>query len=78
MYRRIMNSFILAGALTLIISTSGTTADQPRTAMDVYENHSLLVIPPLASDRLPEFYRGGFDVVRMLPDGSRFWILSFV
>jgi len=58
-------------AILLAVASPGIAAEQSPAASDVYEHHSLLVIPPLPSDRLPEFYRGGFDVVRTLSDGSR-------
>jgi murein tripeptide amidase MpaA len=70
MYRRIMRWFMRASAIILVAS-SGIAAEPPTIITDVYEHHSLLVVPPLSPDRLTEFYRGGFDVVRTLPDGSR-------
>lgn len=42
-----------------------------RGAAPPYENHSLLRLAPLPADRLAEFYRGGYDLVELLADGTR-------
>jgi hypothetical protein len=35
-----------------------------------YENHSMMYLPRLPAELLTEFYRGYFDIVERLPDGS--------
>ncbi len=71
MYRRITKWIMRLSAILLALSWPGFAAEQSPPLSDGYEHHSLLVIPPLPDNRLPEFYRGGFDVVRTLSDGSR-------
>jgi murein tripeptide amidase MpaA len=59
-----------ASVIILIVSSSGIAADQPKTVTNFDEKYSFMVVPQLSADRLPDFNRGGFDVVRTLPDGS--------
>ncbi len=46
-------------------------AGSARTAgVSDYENHSLILVPQLSSADLTSFQQGGFDVVRVLPEGD--------
>ena len=55
----------------LIVTAMGVFAlgrDEARP--QVYENHSLLRVAPLAGEQLEEFMRGHYDIARGLPDGG--------
>ena len=60
----ITSCIVLLGT-PLLVAAGDTKIDDGR-----YETHSLLVLPAVSPDRLPDFIRGGFDVIRQLPDGG--------
>ena len=56
-------------ACLTVVLLSGSILGQARTDL-AYENHSMMYVPQLSPDQAAEFGRGGFDVVRSLPDGG--------
>jgi hypothetical protein len=53
------------------IMTAASDADATRSSNNYqYENHSLMYVPQLPAEMIPEFQKGYFDVARVMPDGS--------
>lgn len=54
----------------ICIGLTAALCAQTTEPSETYENHSLLHLDPLLAALLPEFLGGGYDVIRILPDGA--------